>query len=333
MTDLHPFDRLTPDVVMDAVESVGYRCDARILELNSYENRVYQIGIEDTVPVIGKFYRPGRWTNEQILEEHVFTTTLEEMDVSAVAPLVLKGGQEGVLEGDGTLKQHLEFRFALYPRRGGRAPELDSMENLETLGRHIGRIHAVGAGEKFRFRPSISLAEYGEQSSKYLLDNNFIPNELRTNYQTIRDTILKQLADIFTPFRFIRLHGDCHMGNVLWRDDLPHFVDFDDARNGPAIQDLWMMLSGDESAQSVQMSAILRGYTAFYEFDRSELRLIEPLRTLRMMYHAAWVARRWDDPAFPRAFTFFNTQHYWSNHLLELSEQLSRMAEPPLALY
>jgi Ser/Thr protein kinase RdoA (MazF antagonist) len=323
--DLHPFTRLTPDEVMNAVESVGYRCDARILELNSYENRVYQIGIEDTEPLVGKFYRPDRWTDEAIVEEHEFTLTLYDADVSVVPPIDLGDGE--------TLKHYNDFRFALYPRRGGRAPDIDNLENLTILGRHIGRIHSVGAAHTFRYRPDISVQEYGHAARDYLLANDFIPGELNPAYESVSAGVLEALGDLFSDVRRIRLHGDCHMGNVLWRDNVPHFVDFDDARNGPAIQDLWMMLSGEYEMQGQQMAAILRGYRDFYDFDYRELRLIEPLRTLRIMYHAAWLARRWDDPAFPRAFPYFNTERYWSEHVLELREQWSKLGEPALQVY
>jgi len=323
----HPFTNLTPDVVMDAVESVGYRCDARILQLNSYENRVYQIGIEDGEPVIGKFYRPDRWTDKQILEEHTFTQELFDSEVSAVAPLVIAN--------ESTLAEFANFRFALYPRRGGRAPALDSLDNLEILGRHVARIHAIGGEQTFELRPNISVQDYGHASRSFLIENDFIPAELRPAYDSVTEFLLKELGDIFdsTPYMSIRLHGDCHMGNVLWRDEMPHFVDFDDARNGPAIQDLWMMLSGEREDQQQQVMRIIRGYRDFCHFNPAQLRLIEPLRTLRMMYHAAWIARRWDDPAFPMAFTFFNTERYWSEHILELREQWSKLSEPTLQLF
>lgn len=324
--DQHPFAQLTPDTVMDAVESVGYRCDARILALNSYENRVYQIGIEDAEPVIGKFYRPERWTDAQILEEHAFTSMLYDMDVSVVPPLPL--GDDGV-----TLKYFNDYRFALYPRRGGRAPDIDNMENLVILGRHIGRIHAVGGDSTFRYRPDISLDEYAISTREFLLMQGFLPPDLAKAYETVSAGLLETMGDPFTNIRRIRLHGDCHMGNILWRENLPHFVDFDDARNGPAIQDLWMMLSGDYTTQGQQMTKILEGYRDFADFDYSELRLIEPLRTLRMMYHAAWLARRWSDPAFPRAFPFFNTERYWSDHILELREQWAKLSEPVIQVY
>ncbi len=324
MVDTHPFARLSPDVVMDAVESVGFRCDARILELNSYENRVFQIGIEDADPVIGKFYRPARWTDEQILEEHTFTAELADADISAVAPLSL---------GASTLSQFDDFRFALYPRRGGRAPDLDNLDNLEILGRAVGRIHSIGARIPFAHRPSITTDDYGYASREYLLGNGFIPADYERDYRALTDELLAAIDGRLEPHRFIRLHGDCHMGNVLWRDDVPHFVDFDDARMGPAVQDLWMMLSGEGSEANLQISAILEGYRAFMDFDLAELALIEPLRSLRIMYHAAWLGRRWDDPAFPRAFPFYNTGHYWSQHLLQLRDQIERLDRESLQVY
>jgi len=326
-TETHPFSTLTPDLVMDATESVGYQCDARILELNRYENRVYQIGIEDDKPVVGKFYRPNRWSDEQILEEHVFTQDLADNEISVVAPLKIKG--------ESTLETYSGFRFALYPRRGGRAPNLDDLGNLEILGRHIGRIHAFGSDGQFKFRPTISVETYGHQSRKFLLENNFIPIELVPAYEALADHLLADLDKIFSDassIESIRLHGDCHMGNVLWRDDLPHFVDFDDARMGPPIQDLWMMLSGEREDQTRQLTSILKGYKDFCHFNYSQIRLIEPLRTLRMMHHSYWIAKRWFDPAFPRAFPFFNTERYWSNHILELKEQWAKLSEPAIQI-
>lgn len=323
----HPYSKLTPDLVMDAAESTGLRCDARILQLNSYENRVYQIGIEDDEPVIGKFYRHNRWSDEQILEEHNFTLELVEEDVSVVPPLRISG--------DATLSSHEGFRFALYPRRGGRPPALDDLSSLTILGRHIARIHSVGGITDFKTRPSISIESFGYDSRTFLIENNFISPELLPAYESVTEHLLAQITEIFglLETRSIRLHGDCHMGNVLWRNDLPHFVDFDDARIGPPIQDLWMMLSGDREDQQKQLSKILEGYQDFCHFDTRQVRLIEPLRSLRLMYHSAWIARRWQDPAFPRAFPFFNTERYWSNHILDLREQWSKLSEPTLEIY
>lgn len=322
----HPFSELVPDFIMDAIESVGFHCDARNLELNSYENRVFQIGIEDADPIIAKFYRPNRWSLDQIIEEHEFTQELADHDLSVVAPMKIDGKSYFIF-GD--------FVIALFPRRGGRAPAVDNLDCLEVLGRFISRLHNVGASGTFKFRPAVTVEDYGIASRQYLLDNHFLPPDIEEAYAGVSEGLIGLIKDRFklAQSKSIRLHADCHMGNVLWREDQPHFVDFDDARSGPAIQDLWMLLSGDEDSQSLQMAAILKGYSDFRQFDHSELMLIEPLRTLRMMYHAAWLARRWDDPAFPRAFPFFNTQRYWSEHVLELREQWAAIESPSLSVY
>ncbi|MEM7362995.1 MAG: serine/threonine protein kinase [Pseudomonadota bacterium] len=322
----HPFTRLTPDLVMDATESVGFRCDARILELNSYENRVYQIGIEDDEPVIGKFYRPERWTEAQILEEHTFTQLLADSDISAVPPMIIDGS---------TLHEFDGYRFSLSPRRGGRAPAVDDLGTLEILGSHIGRIHAVAGEGGFTHRPLFGLQEFGLDARDAVVAAGYIPTELMPAFDSLYDGILADLAALFerVSVNTLRLHGDCHMGNVLWRDDLPHFVDFDDARSGPAIQDLWMMLSGEREQQQNQMMHILRGYRQFNHFNLAELQLIEGMRALRMIHHVAWIARRWDDPAFPRAFPFFDSERFWSEHLLSLKEQWARLSEPAIEIF
>ena len=325
MTAEHPFAKLNPDFIIDAVESTGLFSDARILELNSYENRVYQVGIEDAEPVIAKFYRPERWNLNQIQEEHSFTQELYDHGLSVVAPLLFNGGSWFTYQG---------FVIALFPRKGGRAPAIDDLNCLEVLGRSIGRMHNVGATNHFAYRPELSSLEYGEHSRSFLLDKRFIPDELEAAYASVTEHLLLMITDRFSRIAVsqLRLHADCHMGNVLWRNDQPHFVDFDDARTGPAIQDLWMLLSGDDTSRQIQMKSILKGYSDFREFDPVELQLIEPLRTLRMMHHAAWIARRWNDPAFPRAFPFFNTQKYWADHILELREQWAAIEGPVIQL-
>jgi len=325
----HPYDKLTPDLVMDAVEATGLRCDARILALNSYENRVFQIGLEEAEPIIGKFYRPGRWTDEQILEEHQLSQELFDADLPAVPPMILESSGSTLTEYDG-------FRFSLYKRKGGRAPALDDLKSLLILGRFIARVHAVGATASFKHRPELTIASYATDSRNYLLENDFIPSELLPAYESITNELVTKVNRQFSlceNVRKIRLHGDCHMGNVLWRENTPHFVDFDDARTGPAMQDIWMMLSGDRNQQALQIKEILTGYNEFYEFDPIQLNLVEALRTLRIMYHCGWIARRWHDPAFPKAFPWFDSQRYWSDHILELREQLATLDEPPLDLY
>ncbi len=322
----HPFDRLTPDFLLAAVESQGLWCNGRQLALNSYENRVYQIGIEDAEPVIAKFYRPGRWSDEQIQEEHDFCLELAGHELPVVAPWQNANGE--------TLFHHDGFRFALFPRRGGRAPELGDLDSLFTIGRLMGRIHLVGSAKAFTSRPTLDLDSYGYRSVA-LIEEGFIPESLEASYQAASKELLALVAEKWSAvgdITYIRTHGDCHVGNMLWREDLPHFVDFDDARMAPAIQDLWMLLSGDRRDQVSQVSEVVAGYEEFFEFHPRELKLIEPLRALRMLHHTAWLASRWDDPAFPRAFSWFNTERFWGEHIMELREQCAVLREPPLTL-
>jgi len=326
MTHDHPYASLTPDLVLTAVESTGLMTDARISALNSYENRVYQVGIESAQPIIVKFYRPERWTDEQILEEHQFTLALQDLEISVVAPSVDAEGK--------TLHQYEQFRFALYPRQGGHAPNLDDMDTLLSLGSSLGRIHALGKAKPFEYRPEITLQTFGLDSVEFLLSNQFIPDSLQKAYSSLVDDLLKTCNEkMQIPYERIRLHGDCHPGNILWRHDTAHFVDFDDARNGPAIQDLWMLLSGERQQQTEQLSEILEGYREFCDFDLRELPLIESLRSLRIIHYSAWLARRWQDPAFPKFFPWFNTERYWGEHILQLREQLAAINEPPLVIY
>lgn len=328
LADPPPYATLTPDAVLNAVDSLGLRSDGRLLALNSYENRVYQIGIEDATPVVAKFYRPARWSDAAILEEHAFTVDLQEREIPVVAPLQFDGN---------TLHHAGGFRFALYPRRGGRAPELDAPDTLEWMGRFIGRIHALGATQTYEQRATLDIVSFGETPREFLLTQNWIPPDLEAAYRSAIDQALEGVRHCYAragEIAPIRLHGDCHGGNVLWTDDGeqrgPHFVDFDDSRMGPAVQDLWMMLSGERTDQVRQMGDILAGYEDFYEFDPRQLHLIEALRTLRLIHYAAWLALRWQDPAFPIAFPWFNTQHYWQDRILELREQIALMDEPPL---
>lgn len=319
-----PYADLTPDRVLDAVESLGLLTDGRLLALNSYENRVYQVGLDEDAPVIAKFYRPGRWSSAAILEEHDFTQQLAEREIPAVAPSVINGC---------TLHEFEGYRFSLTPRRGGRTPELDDANVLEWLGRFIGRIHAIGAIAPFTHRPTLDPDSFGVEPRDFLLAHDWIPTDLLPAYTSVVEQALIGVRACYARAgspAYIRLHGDCHPGNLLWTDAGPHFVDFDDARMGPAVQDLWMLLSGDRSEMSRQLADVLAGYEDFHEFDHRELHLIEALRTLRIIHHASWLARRWEDPAFPAAFTWFNTQHYWQNHILQLREQIAAMEEGPL---
>jgi Ser/Thr protein kinase RdoA (MazF antagonist) len=322
----HPFQTLTPEFIMDSVESQGFRCDCRTLALNSYENRVYQVGIDEGEPLIAKFYRPDRWSDGQIMEEHRFCFSLEEQELPVVAPWRNAAGE--------SLFSHGGFRFALYPRQGGRAPEFDNLDNLLILGRMLGRIHAIGALQRFEERPLLDIRSFGYESVA-LIREQFMPDEYRESYIALTELLLQRITAILAeagPIRFIRVHGDCHAGNILWRDDAPHFVDFDDARMAPAVQDLWMMLSGDRSRQTAQLEALIMGYSEFRDFNPAELRLVEALRTLRMLHYSAWLARRWDDPLFPATFPWFNSMHYWGEQILELREQLALLDEPPLEL-
>ena len=332
-TDHTPYAGLTPDCVLDALDSIGLRGDGRLLALNSYENRVYQIWMQDAEEaghaiVVAKFYRPARWSDEQIAEEHAFVRALDEREVPVVAPLTI-GGR--------TLHSYAGYRYAVYPKRGGRAPELEDSDILQWMGRFIGRIHAVGAIAPFRVRPTLDAAHFGTEPRDYLLGSGFIPADLLEVWSGVCDQALAGVARCYQRAgapRQLRLHGDCHVGNVLWTEDAksrgPHFVDFDDARMGPAVQDLWMLLSGDRAAMARQLADLLAGYEDFQEFDARELHLIEALRTLRLIHYSAWIARRWDDPAFPAAFPWFNTQRYWQDRILELREQIALMDEPPL---
>jgi len=326
--EIHDYHALDPDRILHAIENQGYRCDGRILALNSYENRVYQIGLEEQEPVIAKFYRPNRWTNEMILEEHAFTCTLAEHDMPVIAPLKNTENESLFIDE--------QYRFALYPRRGGYPPELDDPEHLLQLGQYLAQIHNLGESDAFQFRPALTIEQLGTDSYQYLLQYNFIPSELIPAYESLALDVLRQVQTCFDragTVQILRLHGDCHHGNILWRNDKPFFVDFDDARMGPAIQDLWMLLSGDRLYMTARLNDLMEGYIRFRQFNPAELHLIEALRTLRIMHYAAWLARRWDDPAFPIAFPFFNTQRYWEDHILALREQSALMDEAPLEWY
>ena len=327
MSDELPYRDLTPDLILDAVESCGWRCDGRQFALNSYENRVYQVGVEEGTALIAKFYRPRRWSNEAILEEHSFAIELAAREIPVVAPLATADGA--------TLHEHRGFRFALFPKRPGRAPELENPDTLRWLGRFLGRTHAVGALRPFRHRPALDIASFGEEPARFVIEHEFVPGDLETAYETIVDDALQRVAQCYQRagvVRNIRLHGDCHAGNILWTDGGPHFVDLDDCRSGPAVQDLWMLLSGDRAAMSLQLGHVVAGYREFHDFNRGELALIEALRTLRMIHYAGWLARRWHDPAFPASFPWFNTQRYWQDQILALREQCAAMDETALEL-
>ncbi len=326
----HPYTALTPGKVMDALSGLGLWPDGRLMALSSYENRVYRAQLDEPVQghgsVVVKFYRPERWSREQILEEHAFAAELVGSEVPVVAPLKLDGG---------TLHHADGFDFAVSPLRGGRAPELDDLDVLEWIGRFLARLHNIGSAQPFVHRPALDVARFAQEPAEWLLRQQAIPLEVESEWRTAFDTALPLLQDKLAGMaeRAIRVHGDCHPGNILWTPDAgPHFVDLDDARMAPAVQDLWMLLSGDRRQRTLQLSALLDGYEQLRDFDRRELAWIEPLRTLRLIHYSAWLARRWSDPIFPINFPWFGTPDYWRGQVQMLHEQIEAMQEEPLVV-
>lgn len=352
----HPFEALTPDVVLDALASVGVMGDGRLQALSSYENRVYQVNLEDGQIMVAKFYRPERWQDAQILEEHAFAAELMQTEIPVIGPLTLQGQ---------TLHQFAGFAFSVSPRRGGRPPELDDTEVLEWIGRFLARIHTVGAAHPFVVRPELSLQTFGTASRDWLLAHEMVPLDVQSEWAARCQDALDLIAQYpcltradnqnqgkskdrsegqsisgDTPIRLLRLHGDCHAGNILWTPSDapassgpgPHFVDLDDARMGPSVQDLWMLLSGDRVQKTRQLGCLVDGYEQFREFDRRELALIEPLRTLRLIHYSAWLAMRWRDPIFPINFPWFGSSDYWKGQVQTLQDQLEAMQEAPLVV-
>jgi len=316
-----PYAGLNPDCVLDAVESLGMVSDGRVLPLNSYENRVYQIGLDGQSPVVAKFYRPGRWSDEAIVEEHAFSAELVDAGLEVVAPLRVN---------DQTLHRHQGYRFAVFPRRGGHAPEVDNREMLVTLGRTIARLHSVGVRDQFAHRPRLSIDSHGRGPAAHLLAHQWLPDSLRASFAALTDALFPHLEAAWARAqdpRQLRLHGDLHLGNLLVRDEQLWIVDLDDCMSGPAVADLWMLLSGDTDEQAQQIEWLLEGYEQFRDFDRAELALIEALRTLRLLHFNGWLARRWNDPAFPLAFPWFNQPRHWENVIVQLQEQLSALQE------
>ncbi|GAB4062619.1 serine/threonine protein kinase [Uliginosibacterium sediminicola] len=320
---VQPFSQLMPDALLDAIDSLGVRTDGRLHALNSFENRVYQVGIEDAPALIAKFYRPGRWSDAAILEEHAFTQQLAAAEIPVAAPLNF-GGQ--------SLHSHGEFRFALYPRMRGRAPELGDLDTLRWMGRFIARSHLVGEQQDYRVRQTFSVERFGSEALQWIAAQDLLPADIRDAWLGTAERALQGVKALFAQtgaVQQLRIHGDCHAGNVLW-DEGPCFVDFDDSCMGPAVQDLWLLLAGERDTRALQLGAVLRGYRQFRDFDLRELQLIEALRTLRLIHYAAWIGRRWLDPAFPRAFPWFGSQRYWQDRILELKEQIAAMEEEPL---
>lgn len=319
MTDFN-FSNLHPERLLDALESVHLYADSGLLALNSYENRVYQFLADDGKRYVVKFYRPQRWSDEQILEEHRFSYELLDADVPVVAPCRFDGE---------SLLHYEDLRFTVFPSVGGRNYEVDNLDQLAQLGQFMGRMHQVAGRQNFSSRPTISLEDYVERPLEEL--RQWLPDSLQEAFFTIAEQVASEVRQQYQPQQAIRLHGDCHPGNILWRDG-PQLVDLDDSRSGPAIQDLWMLLSGERRDQLMQLDILMEGYEDFCEFPTAQLKLIEPLRAMRMIHYMGWLAKRWQDGAFQRAFPWFNSQSYWENQILALKEQLSALREPPLSL-
>lgn len=318
------FSSLTPDLILDGLDSVGCYAESGLLALNSYENRVYQFQDENGERLVTKFYRPERWSKAQIQEEHDFAIELADAEIPMIAPKRIAGQ---------TLFEHQGYWFALYPCRGGRIFEVDNLDQLEWMGRFVGRMHAIGAKQPFQHRLSINTDEMLLEARATIENSGFVPSTLQTAFFTVLDQAIAIAIEHYQPNTTLRLHGDCHAGNILWRDEQgPHFVDLDDCRQGPAIQDLWMMLSGDRQQQLLQLDTMLMGYEEFFSFEPSELALIESLRTMRLVNYIAWLCKRWQDPAFPRSFPWFNTEKYWEQQVLMLKEQHAALQQPPLSL-
>lgn len=319
-----PFDSLHPGAVFDAAESIGLQPSGRLFALNSYENRVYQLGDEDGALWVLKFYRPARWSDAQIAEEHSFTFELAAAELPVAAPITRDGA---------SLFAHENLRFAAFPYLAGRTPEFGDRETLALLGRTLSRIHAIGGRDRFRHRVTLDIRRMGIDAIAAVTASGFVPDALEEQYRRVSDQVIgriRQSFENFGPLPQRRIHGDCHAGNILWRENGPLFVDLDDCMSGPCIQDLWMFLAGDPASQQETWAALMEGYELFGEFDFAELTLVEPLRSLRILHHASWIASRWHDPAFPRAFPWFADARFWERHISDLFEQLAAMDDPPI---
>lgn len=319
------FFELTPDRVLAAVEASGLRCTGRCSALNSFENRVYEVELDTDEPPrnpiarrrVAKFYRPGRWTREQILEEHEFLAELVEAEIPAIAPLAFADGQ--------TLHETAGIFYSVFPKVGGRAPDEFTQDQLRRVGRLLGRIHNVGAAHPARHRIQLTPETYGRANLEYLLSHGFVPPEYRSRYERAVTGILRVIDPWFreiAPEAVIRVHGDCHPGNLLWNEQGPFFLDFDDMVRAPAAQDIWLLVPGRDTESLRDRDALLEGYEEMRHFDRAMLRLIEPLRALRFIHYTAWIARRWQDPAFPLAFPEFGSHQYWASETDDLEQQM-----------
>lgn len=317
------FQTLHPDTIMDALFEQGIRVDSGLTPLNSYENRVYQFQDEDRRRYVVKFYRPQRWSAEQISEEHQFAHELMNDEVPVAAPLEFNGQ---------TLLTHQGYYYAVFPSLGGRQFEADNLDQMEWVARYLGRLHQTGRKKTFISRPAIDVNEYLIEPRHVFEHSTLIPAGLKAAFLNATDSLIEAvMAQWHTRFDLLRLHGDCHAGNILWRDG-PLFVDLDDARNGPAVQDLWMLLNGDKAERRMQLETIIEAYEEFSEFKTDEIALIEPLRAMRMVYYLAWLIRRWDDPAFPKNFPWLTGEDYWHRQTLTFIEQVKVLQEPPLQL-
>lgn len=317
------FQTLHPDTIMDALFEQGIRVDSGLTPLNSYENRVYQFQDEERQRFVVKFYRPQRWSADQIQEEHQFALDLVADDVPVAAPLEFNGQ---------TLLSHQGFYFAVFPSLGGRQFEADNIDQMEWVARYLGRIHQTGRKTAFTSRPAIGIQEYLLEPRQVFEASALIPSGLKADFLAAADGLINAvIARWDNNVQTLRLHGDCHAGNILWRDG-PLFVDLDDARMGPAIQDLWMLLNGDKAEQRMQLETIIEAYEEFSPFNSDEIALIEPLRAMRFVYYLAWLIRRWDDPAFPRNFPWLTGEDYWRNQISTFIEQVKVLQEPPLQL-
>ncbi len=317
------FQTLHPDTIMDALFEQGIRVDSGLTPLNSYENRVYQFQDEDRRRFVVKFYRPQRWSAEQIQEEHQFALDLVADDIPVAAPLKFNNQ---------TLLTHQGFYFAVFPSLGGRQFEADNIDQMEWVARYLGRIHQTGQKSAFTARPGIGIQEYLREPRQVFETSTLIPSGLKAQFLAATDGLINAVIPRWdNNVQTLRLHGDCHAGNILWRDG-PLFVDLDDARMGPAIQDLWMLLNGDKAEQRMQLETIIEAYEEFSSFDSDEIALIEPLRAMRFVYYLAWLIRRWDDPAFPRNFPWLTGEDYWRNQISTFIEQVKVLQEPPLQL-
>ncbi len=319
-----PYRDLNPECILESIETLGFKPTGSMIGLNSYENRVYQLGLEDGSFCVVKFYRPNRWTDEEIMEEHNFTNELKGSDLSVISPYITNGQ---------SLFEYKTFRFSIFPRQGGHTPNIENLSDLKVLARSIARLHSIGQTSKFKHRGEIDILQWSTESRESIINHQIIPLELENNYRKVTLELIEKLEKILVSYNsktWSRIHGDFHLGNVLWRDNTAHLLDFDDTINGPPIQDLWMLLSGTRMDQEHQLYEILDAYNTFYDFDHSDLILIEPLRTARIMHHAAWIGKRWNDPAFPLAFPWYNTNKYWMEHILDLRQQITKLDEPNL---